>query len=345
MAGPIHEFSRFPRAGRSGEGRIRRRRAERAPGAPPRVGVIYNAKSHRNRGTELDLPEGADIAVARPVDREEITGALAGFAADGIDLLVVHGGDGTVRDVLTCGQGIFGDDWPALAVLPQGKTNALTMDLGTPDDWSLDTAIAALDGGSEIVRRPLAIYPSEDRDARVLGFVLGAGAFTTGIQVAQGAHRMGAFNASAVGLAVVWGILQTFFGGSSNRWRRGVPLSVALGAPGKPLDHSGFGEPDRRYLFVASSLEAFPGGLKVFGKLRDGIKLAVIDSARRRLMAMLPLVLAGYTPKWLRSGGIHQLAVEGFAMEIGEPFILDGEAFPPGSYRVEQGPRLRFVVP
>ena len=54
----------------------------------------------------------------------------------------------------TCGQAVFGDDWPAIAVLPKGKTNALTVDLGVPDDWTLQDAIDALDGGGRTRRRP-----------------------------------------------------------------------------------------------------------------------------------------------------------------------------------------------
>ena len=47
----------------------------------------------------------------------------------------------------------------------------------------------------------------------------------------------------------------------------------------------------------------------------------------------------------LRERGIHQLAASQFSLSIGDRFILDGEAFPAGDYRIEQGPELAFVAP
>ena len=144
----------------------------------PRIGVIYNPRSHRNKGQDLACTASGNITVVQPRAREDIAHALADFARDGIDFLVISGGDGTVRDVLTMGQTVFGDRWPAIAVLPKGKTNALNVDLGAPVDWSLEGAIAAYSSGRRIVRRPLAISREGDDGPAMLGFIIGAGAFT-----------------------------------------------------------------------------------------------------------------------------------------------------------------------
>ena len=40
-----------------------------------------------------------------------------------------------------------------------------------------------------------------------------------------------------------------------------------------------------------------------------------------------------------------ELDAEALAIEVAEPVILDGEAFPAGRYRVEQGPELTFISP
>jgi hypothetical protein len=47
----------------------------------------------------------------------------------------------------------------------------------------------------------------------------------------------------------------------------------------------------------------------------------------------------------LRTRGIHQVAATQFSLSIDDQFILDGEAFPAGDYRIEQGPELAFVAP
>ena len=44
----------------------------------------------------------------------------------------------------------------------------------------------------------------------------------------------------------------------------------------------------------------------------------------------------------LRTGSLDG---DAFQAEFGDRFILDGEAFPAGRYRLSLGPKLRFVVP
>lgn len=349
MSSSVHEFSHLPRSGTAiaasgiAEEPASSGSAER--GDEPCVGVIYNPRSHRNRGQDLDCGGSPFIFVAQPGNRDQLPRALADFAERKIDLLIINGGDGTVRDVLTSGQTIFGEDWPAIAVLPKGKTNALTVDLDAPHDWSLQAAIDAFHKGRRIVRTPMTIQPEGDPDARVLGFILGAGAFTLGTQAGQSAHKLGAFNSLAVGVTAGWGVLQAVFGRRQNPWRRGVDMDITLSPGGAPLAHSGQGDPKRRQLLFASTLERMPAGIKPFGHLQKGLKLAVLDQITRRTTALLPLIVAGWTPKNLRERGLHRVATTGFTMELDEPFILDGEAFPAGRYEVGTGPELSFVAP
>lgn len=323
-----------------------RRSIYRAPRVPePRIGIIYNPRSHRNKGQDLACTGAGRIEVAQPRTREEIAHALAGFARDGIDFLIINGGDGTVRDVLTMGQAVFADRWPAIAVLPKGKTNALNVDLGAPADWSLEGAIAAYATGRRIQRRPLAISSGSDGGPPMLGFIFGAGAFTLGIEAGQDAHSLGFFNSLAVAATGAWGVMQALFGTDRNRWRRGTEMALRFEPSGTPVPRSVHGDPDRRSLLLASTLERLPMGIEVFGATRPGLKLAVLDRPRRRLLAALPAILAGWRPRWLAAAGLHQLDAEALGVEIAEPVILDGEAFPPGCYRVAQGPELTFISP
>lgn len=175
MATSIYEFAQLPRV-HAREAADSRPRRQREPGEAPRVGVIYNPRSHRNQGADFDCGISPHVHIAQPGDRSQLPSALAELAEREIDLLVINGGDGTVRDVLTCGAGIFGDHWPAIAVLPKGKTNALTVDLGVPTDWTLQNAIDAMEQGNRITRRPIEVSQvGDDADSRVLGFILGAG--------------------------------------------------------------------------------------------------------------------------------------------------------------------------
>lgn len=345
MASPIHEFEQLPRKQRAGAERPAAPGEGRKGSHAPTVGLIYNPRSHRNKGKDLDSRIAPDVIVAQPGNREQLPEALARLAERGIDLLVINGGDGTVRDVLTSGDPIFGANWPAIAVLPKGKTNALTVDLDAPGDWTLQAAIDAYEKGRRIKRCPIAISPRDDPSSRVLGFILGAGAFTVGTRAGQSAHKLGAFNSLAVGVTTLWGVIQALFGSRENPWRRGARMDIRLAPDGVPLAHSQVGDPQRRQFLLVSTLERFPAGIKPFGSLRKGLKLAVLDQIPRRLTVLLPAVLMGWSPARLRDRGFHQLTASAFEIELDDQFILDGEAFPPGRYRVEPGPELEFVAP
>mgnify|MGYP006266428623 CR=1 FL=1 len=349
MATSIYEFAHLPQLGAASGGRpdarVRGRRV-RAPGEAPVVGVIYNPRSHRNRGADFDCSISPHVHIAQPGDRAQLLEALADLAARDIDLLVINGGDGTVRDVLTCGAPLFGDDWPPIAVLPKGKTNALTIDLGVPRDWSLQAAIEALGHGSTVRRRPIAIESLDDpQSARVFGFIFGAGAFTTATRAGQVSHRLGAFNSLAVGATALWALAQSLFATRANPWRKGARMTIRLGANGAAMAHSGRGDPAYRQALFASTLERLPAGLKPFGKLRHGLKLVAVDQISRRTTLNVPAIVRGRSVTGLRENGIHQIAAAHFTLDIEDQFILDGEAFPAGRYRVGQGPELEFVTP
>lgn len=351
--GNIYEFESLPKAqfrnavARTGD-------SARRASAVPLVGIIRNPRSHRNKNNAPEMADCSNILTETPKTRQALRKCLSEFADRGIDYLVVDGGDGTVRDVLTCGADVFGDNWPALVVLPKGKTNALAVDIGLPNQWSLAEALAAARDGDTISRRPIRITavpgPDDATDIEsascVQGFIMGAGAFTIGTEAGQAAHRYGAFNSFAVGLTVLWGVMQALFGGKRAPWRALTPMRIFDRSTGRSVPRRGPGNPDERYLAVATTFENFPLGACPFGsEPPSGLKLALIDSPVRRVMMMMPAILFGYQSKALKRNGVHRIASPAFEIDLGGAFILDGEAFPAGRYIVEEGPQLTFVVP
>lgn len=320
------------------------RQDARRRGHAVRVGVIFNRRSHQNMVESRECDDRSNVTIVYPETRLDIARALADFAEQGIDLLVISGGDGTVRDVLTMGGPLFGRHWPKLAVLPKGKTNALNVDLGSPADWTLAEAIDAYTAGRIVKRRPLAVRSADNDDPPMLGFIFGAGAFALGVDAGQDAHRIGFFNSLAVGMTSAWGLTQTLFGSDSNQWRRGAAMELVSLPDGKPMPRSRHGDPARRNLILASTLKTMPLDIALFGKGQKNIRLAVLDHPRRRVMFSVPAILAGWHPRWLANAGFHHLSAEGFAITLDSSFILDGEHFEPGRYIVEQGPELTFVA-
>lgn len=310
------------------------------PRAVPLVGVIRNPRSYRNKGLAPEQSAQAEVLTETTSKRKELFEVLARFADAGIDYLAIDGGDGTVRDVLTWGGSAFGDDWPPLIVLPKGKTNALAADLGLSPGWDLQQALERASQGGFTRRRPLVIADAKDPQTRVLGFVLGAGVFTRSISLGQSAHRWGAFNALAVMVTTFWTLAQAFFAGGSNPWRKtsGIRITDEQDSP------LAGGDP-QRYFLLSSTLENFPMGLKPFGALREGLKLALLDRPWRRSLLRIPQIAFGKQPRQAERLGFHWHAPDSYLITLEGRFILDGEAFPPGAYRVSQGPELRFVIP
>ncbi|WP_082543248.1 diacylglycerol/lipid kinase family protein [Sphingomonas sp. Leaf339] len=303
-----------------------------------RIGIVCNPKSHLNHGAEYEagVPGVDSVLLAAPGTRTALVDTLAEFAERKIDLLVIDGGDGTVRDVLTCAAHVWKGKWPDIAVIPSGKTNALAIDLGIPSGWTLADALAAVTRGRRVERRPVEIA-RDDGSRPLRGFLFGAGAFVKATELAQHTHRAGAFNGVAVGLALGWALIQTMFGGAKSSWRVGTPLDLKL--PGGTVDSK------PRYLLLASALRQLPLGLKPFGQPRDGMKLLVIDAPPKRLMLTVPALLAGSEADWMRRAGYHHIDTASFEVSLDDGFILDGEHFDGGKLAVRQGPVLSFIAP
>jgi diacylglycerol kinase (ATP) len=344
--GSIYEFEALPVFGEPARHDGRPVRPARRGRAVPLVGIVRNPRSHRNKGVAPEMADCSNILTQTPGTREELHYTLAEFARRGIDYLVVDGGDGTVRDVLSCGSDIFGDDWPTFIVLPKGKTNALAVDLGLPTHWSLAEALAAAQRRGTLSRRPLRISPRDGSGRSVLGFVLGTGIFARATEAGQEVHRRGAFNSFAVGLSILAAIIGALFGRAGNIWRATTPTRIVDRNSGRHLPYAGRGRSDERFLTFATTFERFPLGARPFGRNpAPGLKLAVIDSPVRWIVALLPAIMFGLKGDFLTRNGAKRFAANDLDLDIGGSFILDGEAFPAGRYVLDEGPQINFVVP
>ncbi len=308
------------------------------------IGVILNPRSHRNRNTAPECRELDHVTVATPMTKDALTQTLSRFADSGIDTLIIKGGDGTVRDVLTYGGPIFGDNWPRLMMVPRGKTNALAIDLGLPSDWSFDEIMAAIARGRTLVRRPIVIE-RDWHEPPLWGFIFGAGAFNAAIDTGQLAHRFGAFQSAAIGITAAMGLAKAVFGIGSGPWRTGAPMRIRGDQDGVELPHSGRGGIENRYLALFSTLRRFPVGIAPFRKSDSDIRYLLLDDSIRRVTARLPLVLSGVEAPFYPELGIHRGAGTGFRFDLSDRFTLDGETFGPGRLVMREGPELEFIVP
>jgi len=255
---------------------------------------------------------------------------------------VIDGGDGTIRDVLTAAATVWTGAMPRVAIVPSGKTNALALDLGIPDHWTLDQALAAARDGASIVRRPVEVERA-GTGQKLRGFLFGAGAFVEATGLAQRAHRAGAFKGFAVGVALSWAIVQTLFGRASGMWRAGNRMHVRYDSA---ADAGRVADTDtHRYILLASTLTRMPLGVQPFGAARDGLKTLLVDAPPRWLAAAAPLIVAGSPAKWLDRAGYHRIDTPALDVTMEAGFILDGEVYPGGALTIRQAAPISFVVP
>ena len=299
-----------------------------------RAGVIWNQRSHRNKGAgRAPLPE--DVLDIVPEQESELFAGLRRLAAEGVELVVIDGGDGTVREVLTRLPEAYGGRYPLLAVVPNGKTNALALDLGVPLGASLEDILAAARAGKRPKRRHCleVLRPGQTLPER-RGFLFGLGAFVRGTQLAQRNHDRGFFDNAAVGITLLGAVRRTLFGGSEEPWRRGE--RVALSFAGEQRDW---------FLVLASTYKRFPLGLKPFGEPHDGLKVLSVEAPPRRLIRAVPAILQGRDPPWLAQDGYRRDDLTAFDLSFPGDFVLDGEVFEGGDLSLREGPELEFVIP
>ncbi|MXO65546.1 diacylglycerol/lipid kinase family protein [Altericroceibacterium endophyticum] len=312
----------------------------KTPVPPHRVGIISNSRAHRNHvnGEEpvTDSPQVKGVLYRSPRSLPELSRTLEEFAEAGIELLIVCGGDGTLRDVITCASTAFADGMPRLALIPTGKTNALALDLDIPLNWKIADALAAAEAGHIRCRSPIEIFRPGSELPDLRGFLFGAGAFVRATGLAQRTHQAGAFSSLAVGLSVGWALAQTAFGGSSNVWRSGDRMKIT--APGVDVDRD-------FYLLCGSTMRRLPLRLKPFGKPRDGLKVLAVDAPPRRLPIAAPALLAGSEASWLERLGYHRGQADEFTLSMEGGFILDGELYAGGDVTIRRGKELEFLVP
>jgi YegS/Rv2252/BmrU family lipid kinase len=140
----------------------------RAPAAPPRrVAVVFNPATgggegaERRRDTEQALAgAGLEVLWLETTREDPGQGVTRRAVAEGVDLVMAQGGDGTV---MACVTGLAGSDMP-LAVLPGGTGNLLAANFDIPAD--LDGAVeVALHGD----RRRLDVAAMGDDRFVVMG--------------------------------------------------------------------------------------------------------------------------------------------------------------------------------
>ncbi|WP_093316028.1 diacylglycerol/lipid kinase family protein [Sphingomonas jatrophae] len=298
-----------------------------------RVALLSNPRSTGNRAllprVRSFCAQRSDIFHYEVEDVSQIGEALRTIARVKPAVLVVNGGDGTVQTTLTelHHGGWFGDTPPPVAVLPNGKTNLIALDLGAEGD-----PIAALERVLEIAREGVEkhvitrelIALSHDGEGEgnarpVLGMFLGGAGLADSILFCrQKVYPLGLPNgfshvltALAVIASLIFGIRAAFLP------PRPGHVKVSLMRQGQ---HQG-----RFSLLIVTTLERMLIGTRTVRQ--GGMKLMLVD---HRPFTLVRAIFAGVSGKLGRQtmNGVHlgegdEIRIEGVRSSV----ILDGEIF------------------
>ena len=298
--------------------------------ARPRIALLSNPKSSGNIAQLARIrafcDRHPDIFHYEVERADQIGEGLRTIAQVRPKMLVINGGDGTVQVALTeiHNGDHFGDQPPPVAVLPNGKTNLIAMDLGAQGDpiVALDrlVALAQADLAPHIVRRELIALRCDPSARPVIGMFLGgAGLADTMLYCRNRIYPLGLPNGLSHALTAVAVLFRMLF---RFQWSflppKPSPLKVSVAREGRL---SG-----RFALLAVTTLERMLLASDLAGT-RGRMKLVAIDE---RPLSLLKAFFAGVSGKLGQSivTGVHveeadEISIEGDSSDV----ILDGETF------------------
>lgn len=269
------------------------------------IGHIRNrAATRAARGA----PAAAGAVLREPDSFAGLEAALAEFREAQVSTLLIEGGDGTVREVVSRAFRIWSGAPPPFAIRATGNTNLIARSAGRAPEGPLSP--------DRLRQRALPVLKAARAGAEPMrGFILGAGAYEAATRIAR--EEIGARHGLQVALAVL-----RLLRAPALRGPFPIGFSAGEAAPG----------PEPRMLVALTSLPgALIFGLSPFwGGGAGPLRFLDIAASPPRLALAAPFVALGRPRRWMakayRSGrtATATLALEG-------AFVMDGEPFAPGS--------------
>lgn len=298
------------------------------------VALLSNPRSTGNRS---HLPRVREFCAAHPdifhyevEDVEQIGEAIRTIAMVSPRVVAINGGDGTVQAALTelYSGGHFGGSPPPVAVLPNGKTNLIALDLGAEGDpikalQRVLDLVQAGELGDHVIERQLIALDSGGGARPVLGMFLG-GAYLADVMLycRNRIYPLGLPNGISHFLAAILGLFAMVFGlGGGRLPPKPEPMTVSLVRQG---EFKG-----KFSLLIVTTLEKLLLSIRTSDRQGgDGhMKLLATDSSVGALLRMLGATWRG-TLGQKQLEGVHfqqgdEIRIEGERSNV----ILDGEIF------------------
>ena len=295
-----------------------------------RIGVISNPLSGGNRKglqpVERMLADHRQALHRRAVHPQQVEAAIRDFAGQGVDLVAVNGGDGTVHAVLTA---LFTTEWPGqvpfLALLRAGTANMIARDVGLPGSrlQALSRLLGwayAGRGAASLVKRPVLRLEWEKGGEPMFGMFFGAGWIYEGIQFClTRVHTKGVGGELAAGLTLVRFLLAALRGDR----RIAPPAPIRVGLEGTAMQ-----DMEVLALLVTTLERLFLGMRPYWGTEGGPLHFTAIRSDVAHLLRAAPSLIRGKRSRWAspRDGYLsHNLRDLRLSLQSG--FTLDGQLY------------------
>lgn len=315
-----------------------------------RIGVLNNLRAGRSRQQVARilefLDDHRDLLHIETPRGEVVPEALSRLAEEGVDVLVVQGGDGTLSRVLTeiLEHGVF-RKLPLIAPLRGGRTNMTALDVGMSRDpvRALRNLVAAVRHGSlrrHVHERHVLRLAIPGEGVVQHGMFFGVGVIHRAIELVHDTFPLGrSQGVLGSGLVTSGLVARAAFGDASGMLD---PDKVQI-----RLD-DGETETGSYQLLIASTLDRLFLGMRPFwGAGPGGLRLTAISSDAEQLRRSALGILRGAPPAFVHHArGYLSRNVRRAELLLDCGLTIDGEMWAPElSRRVEvtAGQRVCFV--
>lgn len=300
---------------------------------PPRIGVITNPLSGRNRRRPEILSSiishHPEILLKNVLTPEDIHGSLTEFGHHNVNLLIINGGDGTVQAVMT---DLFNHTPfatpPEIMVLAGGTTNMIAGDVGVlgKQDKALHRLLQwAKTGSGSVTRlqRPILRLQVPGNETKY-GMFFGAASISQGTQYYHNnLHHKGLHGFPGICMTIarfLWAVI----------WQRNrfvTPTQITVRSNNRSAETDDF------MLLFVTTLDRFFFGLRPFWGTENGrLKLTAVKSGARHLPWVLPFLARGRrAEKGTPENGYSSHNTDEVTLYMAESIVLDGELYTPKS--------------
>jgi len=292
------------------------------------VALVRNPNSTRNRGSAPGgarrVPAGVYFIDSTTLD--DLSEKLRIAHSAGTGVILIDGGDGTVREVLSRLPDIWGAALPRIGIMPRGNTNLIAREVGgLPPRNAVASVLDRLEAGPPLqVRRRSLLrldYPAGEHPT-LRGFMLGWGAYATGTRISR--EEITARGPGQVALTVLATLHRALIGAERASLRRGVATGLVIDGETRTAK--------ARLLGLATTLQnPLTIGLNPFwGEGAGQIRWLDVLAPGHRLALAAPFLARGRPRPWMTRSGYASGRAARIELTLDTPFVMDGEIFPPG---------------